>query len=167
MNCLFFSILAGESTLTYELVCLSFEYRDYKTIEMRAYVYCLPIEFSWVHISLLSYSGDEEPQGNHEEDSFIQSLRDHVPHLVVERMQFLESLEIVQFWWSVSNCPHSQVMHMSKHAPVMTEGDLHARRLKFVRVWSLLVVSAESAVVSESLFSSLEVLRFIHFYNYN
>ena len=56
---------------------------------------------------------------------------------------------------------------MGEDGPVVTEGHLEAGLQELVLVGSLLVIPAQSAVVSESLFRTLEVLRFIHFINYN
>lgn len=89
-------------------------------------LFCLPIEISLVHVSLLSESCDKEPQYDHYKCAAPYGIWNLIPHLLVELMDFLHSLEIVQFWGGIGQGPHSQIVHMGQEGPVVSEGNLSA-----------------------------------------
>lgn len=48
-----------------------------------------------VDVFLLGDSGDEEPEEDHDDGSFPHRSGDHVPHLIIKHMNFLQSLQVV------------------------------------------------------------------------
>ena len=50
---------------------------------------------SLINIFLLGNSSDKEPEKDHNDGSLPDRSRDHIPHLIIKHMNFLESLQVV------------------------------------------------------------------------
>jgi hypothetical protein len=118
------------------------------------------------HVLVLGNTSDEEEEQNACDDAFPQSIRDQVPHFVVKQVELLKSLQIINPHGSVGNGPESQVVHVSEHSPVMSEGYLHTWLKELVFVTRLPITSRNPAEVSELLLVGLQEVNLVHFINY-
>ena len=110
----------------------------------------LPVEVALVHVLLLGDTSDKDPQTNHDEDALPHGSGDLVPHLLVEEVDLLKSLEVVLTRGSVGDGPHAEIVHVSHEGPVVAEGHLGAWPKELVLVLSLAVVAADAEGVTES-----------------
>jgi hypothetical protein len=70
-----------------------------------------------LHVSLVGKSCDKEPESNGNEDSLPNSLRNLVPHLLIEHVDFLHPPNVIFLAGSVGEAPNSQVVHVSHLSP--------------------------------------------------
>ena len=54
------------------------------------------VEHTLIHVLALGNACHEEPQGNHDEDALPHGRGDIVPHLLVEQVNLLQTLQVVQ-----------------------------------------------------------------------
>ena len=65
-----------------------------------------------LHVGRALDSGYEKPEGDASKQSFPESIVSEIPHLLVEIVDLLESLNIVLFHRSVGDGPKSEIMHV-------------------------------------------------------
>ena len=70
-----------------------------------------------LHVSLVGKSSHKEPEADSDEDSFPDGLRNLVPHLLIEHMDFLHPPNVIFLAGSVGEAPNSQVVHVSHLSP--------------------------------------------------
>ena len=58
-------------------------------------------------------------------------MGDVVPHLLVEQMDFLKSLDIVELGWRISDNPESQIVHVGHLSPGVLKLGSHFLELVF------------------------------------
>ena len=102
------------------------------------------VEHALVHVSVLGDAGHEEPEDDHDKDALPHGGRYLIPHFLVEQMNLLKSLQVVETGGSISDSPHSQVVHVSEDIPVVTEGHLLAWLQEAVDVLCLAVVARDA-----------------------
>ena len=54
------------------------------------------VEHTLVHVLALGNAGHDEPQDDHDEDALPHGRGDIVPHLLVEKVNLLQALQVVQ-----------------------------------------------------------------------
>ncbi len=77
-------------------------------------------------------------------------------------MNLLESLKIVDTGRGISDCPHSQVVHVCHQGPAMLEGDFLTSLEEAVLVSRLLVRAGETQVITNILLSALQIAKLVH-----
>ena len=75
----------------------------------------MSIEVTLVHVSLLGNASHEYPQTKHNKDALPHGIGDLIPHLLIEEVNLLESLEVVDARGCVCDGPHSEVVHVRHH----------------------------------------------------
>lgn len=115
-----------------------------------------------VEVFILAESQNIDHEYCEEESSLPEGSVDHVEHFIVEHVDFLHALKIILSLRSVGKGPHSEVVHVSQHLPLMLEGCLSSIREKFIFELSLLVISREAIEVSEIGLGTLENLQLVH-----
>ena len=65
------------------------------------------INVVFLHISGVGDSCDEEPKADTHKNSFPHGVGYLIPHFLIQKMDFLESSNIVFLHWSVCDCPYS------------------------------------------------------------
>ena len=79
-------------------------------------------------------------------------------------MDLLKSLQVVETRRSVSQGPHTEVMHMSEDLPIVAERDLLAWLQKLINVFWLAVIARDSELISKSYSLALNERReLVHF----
>ena len=115
-----------------------------------------------IDVSVSGDSGNEDPKASSEEDSLPHSVRNIVPHLLVQKMNFLKTSDVVFSSRSVSESPNSKIVHVSHVLPRVLE--LNTILDNFVlKSWHLVHRSSWSGELLEPLSSSLHVIQLIHF----
>ena len=97
------------------------------------------VEHALVHVAVLGNACHEEPQTNHYENALPGGSGYLVPHLLVQSVELLYSLQVVQTRGRVGQGPYAQVVHLSHIGPGVLEGGLQARLFELVLVGSLSV----------------------------
>ncbi len=100
----------------------------------------MAVEVSLVHVAALGHAGHKDPQTHEEEDALPHGGGDLVPHLLVEMVDLLESLEVVEARGRIGKGPHAQIMHVRHDLPVVAERGLLPGLQELVPVGRLLVV---------------------------
>jgi len=113
-------------------------------------LYFLRIEVALVHVLLLGEACDKCPEKDHDKNALPHGLGDLVPHLLVEEMHFLESLQVVETGGCVGDGPNAQVVHVGHQAPAVLEGHLLAWLKEPILVGGLAVVAADAQGVAKS-----------------
>ena len=106
--------------------------------------------------------GDEDPQTSSKKDSLPHGVRNIVPHLLVQKMDLLESSNVVFLSRSVCDCPNSKIVHVSHVLPRVLELNTILNNL-VLKSWHLVHSSGWSGELLEPLSSSLHVIQLIHF----
>ena len=70
-----------------------------------------------VHEASLCNLGEEEPQECHSNNAFPHTLTHNVPHLIVESVNLLQTLQVILFLGSIGKSPHTEVVHMCHVCP--------------------------------------------------
>ena len=77
----------------------------------------------FLDVSLSADTGHNEEQWDGPQGAGPQGPVNVVPHLLVQKMHFLQSLDVVLVPWGVGNCPESQVMHVCHLGPGLLKAD--------------------------------------------
>ena len=85
-----------------------------------------------IHETVLEDLSCQKVQRSSDHNTSPKGIGEHVPHLGVESVDLLHSLEGADLKRSVSQSPHSQVVHVSEVSPGMLEGNLGTRPVIFV-----------------------------------
>ena len=101
-----------------------------------------------VHELVLGDLCEEEPKEDHRDNPLVESLGDLVPHLVVEAMDLLQTLQVVFLGGSIRQSPNSKVVHVGHRGPCVLEGHVLLLEMQIV-VFVLADVIAESGGISE------------------
>jgi len=79
------------------------------------------IDVEILHVSMLGNSSDEKPQRNCNKNSLPKCAINSVPHLIVEHVDLLKTLNVILLAWGVGKCPNSEVMHVRHVGPRVAE----------------------------------------------
>ena len=107
------------------------------------------VEVSLVEVAVFGESCNEEPQHNHGKNALPYGLGDLVPHLLIQEVDLLQTLQVVQPRRCISKSPHSQVVHVGHNVPIVAECDLITRLQEPVLVFCLTVVARDAQRISE------------------
>ena len=121
-----------------------------------------------VRVSLLENLDDEEVSDNANEDALVKGVDPQVVELVVETVNFLETLQVSVAGWRVRNGPHAKVVHVCHHSQVVLERNLLAEFLlglqELVVVNGLTLVIHGAQVVSEVPIITFQISMLFHLY---
>ena len=113
-----------------------------------------------LHVSGRCYSSDEEEERHEEEPSLPEGHITLIPHLIVQLVDLLQSIDVVLPPRSVSQSPHPQIVHVSHVGPRVLE--FWTRLQQLVLELSLLQVLGRSHRLLEVLQARLHVRQLVH-----
>ena len=74
-----------------------------------------------LHVSVLRNSGNKQPKGDCNKNASPECFINSVPHLLVQKMDLLHSLDVILLSWSIGQCPNSQIVHVGHLCPGVFE----------------------------------------------
>jgi len=119
------------------------------------------IDVEILHVSMLGNSSDEKPQRNCNKNSLPKCAINSVPHLIVEHVDLLKTLNVILLAWGVGKCPNSEVMHVRHVGPRVAE--LRTNSQEFILELGLLQVLGGLNELRSSLHSTLHITKFVHY----